>query len=196
MGVLLLDEIEKAHKDVLNVFLQIFGEGRLTDNMGKLIDFRNTIIIMTSNLSTAGLEKRSIGFNEDEGLSKKEAEAFLRKAAGKYFSPEFLNRIDEVVIFNKISKENIEKIFDIEFSHTVKRSKQAGYPIEISNSAKKLLCEKGYSDKFGARQMKRAIKQEIENSIAAKIISEEIREGFVVYIDSDGEGLTFQEKSE
>lgn len=195
-SVLLLDEIEKAHSDVLNIFLQIFDEGRLTDSIGRVVDFRNTIIIMTSNLSTDGIEKRkTVGFNSQDALTGDEINKFLKKKAGEYFSPEFMNRIDSVVIFNKISKEDLVKIFDIEIEETKKRIESIGYPLEISESAKQFICEKGYSDKHGARPMKRAIKQYIETPIATKIVLEEIVKDNIVYIDVDGDNITICNKS-
>ena len=174
-SVLLLDEIEKAHKDVLNVFLQILDEGRMTDSFGRLVDFRNTIIIMTSNLATAELSKKSMGFEADSPNSDpKIAEKFLMEKVGKYFSPEFINRLDETVIFNKITKENVFKIFDLEFDKTEERIEGIGLKTSVTEKAKKFLCEKGYDEKYGARPMVRAIQQYLETPLASKVLSGEI----------------------
>jgi len=122
-SVLLLDEIEKAHKDVLKIFLSVFEDGCLSDNMGRMIDFRNTIIIMTSNLSMSNIKsQKTLGFNSSNEMTKEETKSFLGKELRKHFTPEFLNRIDDVVTFDKISKEDINKIFDLEFQHTADRS--------------------------------------------------------------------------
>ena len=194
-SVLLLDEIEKAHKDVLNVFLQILDEGRMTDSFGRLVDFRNTIIIMTSNLATAELSKKSMGFEADSPNSDpKIAEKFLMEKVGKYFSPEFINRLDETVIFNKITKENVFKIFDLEFDKTEERIEGIGLKTSVTEKAKKFLCEKGYDEKYGARPMVRAIQQYLETPLASKVLSGEINDGDIVYIDykSGSDSLLFK----
>ena len=185
-SVLLLDEIEKAHKDVLNVFLQILDEGRMTDSFGRVVDFRNTIIIMTSNLATSELSKKSMGFEAGSpNNNSKAAEKFLMEKVGQYFSPEFINRLDETVIFNKISKEDIVKIFDLEFKKTEKRIIQIGIKTEVSEKAKRFMCKIGYDEKYGARPMVRAIQQYLETPLAIKILSGELNDKDIVYIDHE-----------
>ena len=193
-SVILLDEIEKAHKDVLNVFLQIFDEGRMTDSMGRLVDFRNTIIIMTSNLATSELSKKTLGFDSDSPSDDpKIAEKFLMDKVGKYFAPEFINRLDETVIFNKIPKDEIGKIFDIEFKKVKGRIEKIGFNQRITDSAKIFLCDKGYSEKYGARPMVRAIQQYLETPFASEMLSGNLIEGNIVCIDheSGNDSLTF-----
>lgn len=188
-SVILLDEIEKAHKDVLNVFLQIFDEGRMTDTLGRLVDFRNTIIIMTSNLATSELGKKTLGFDSGSpNDDPKIAEKFLTEKVGKYFSPEFINRLDKTVIFNKISRDKIQDIFDLEFGKVQGRIEKIGFNTRLTEKAKMFLCDKGYSEKYGARPMVRAIQQYLETPFAAEILSGKLEEGIIVCIDHDGEG--------
>ena len=194
-SVILLDEIEKAHKDVLNVFLQIFDEGKLTDSHGRKVDFRNTIIIMTSNLGTAGIDKqKTLGFQiQKDDVAQKNIDEFLRKKVQEYFNPEFINRIDQIVIFNKFNSEEIREVFEIEWSKTIKRIEENGYLVTISEKAKDFLCRKGYDEKYGARPMIRAISTYIETPLAEKIFSDEFQDNFVVSIgyDESSDSLKF-----
>jgi len=185
-SVILIDEIEKAHKDVLNIFLQIFDEGRLTDTLGRRVDFRNTVIIMTSNLSTSKIEgnKKTVGFQQNDD-SIKDVEKFLNKEVEKYFSPEFVNRIDEVVIFNSLTKENTKDVFNIEFSKVEKRLDSMEIKVEISEKAKDYMVSVGYSKKYGARPMIRKIQKLIETPLASEFLSGRIQGGNIVCIDMD-----------
>ena len=191
-SVVLLDEIEKAHPDVLNVFLQIFDEGRMTDNVGRFVDFRNTIIIMTSNLATAQLAKeKTMGFFQTEIMKdQKAAEDFLMDKVGKFFKPEFINRLDDVVIFNRIAKEKVFEIFDLEFGKLEKRLNKLNYKAQISNEAKIFLCEKGYNDEFGARPIIRVIQTQIETPFSNEIFLDNIEPGDSVLIDLNEEKET------
>jgi len=189
-SVILIDEIEKAHRDVLNIFLQIFDEGRLTDTLGRRVDFRNTIIIMTSNLATSKIDgqKKTVGFQQDNNT--KDVEKFLNREVEKYFSPEFVNRIDEVMVFSSLTKENFIDIFDIEFKKVEKRLELMNIKVEISKKAKDHMAAEGYSKKYGARPMVRKIQKLIETPMASEILSGNIQSGNVVYIDMDDASKT------
>jgi ATP-dependent Clp protease ATP-binding subunit ClpC len=195
-SVILLDEIEKAHKEVLNVFLQIFDEGRMTDSVGRLVDFRNTIIIMTSNLATAELGKQSIGFDsKTNDKDTKKSQKFLMEKVKGYFNPEFINRLDEVIIFNNIKEEDVENIFNIEIKKSIDRISKMDIDLEISNKAKRFICKEGYSEKYGARPMARTIQKYIETPFSCKILSDEIKPGDIVYLDTeDDETISFSNK--
>lgn len=195
-SVILLDEIEKAHPQVLNIFLQIFDEGRLTDSSGRLIDFRNTIIIMTSNIATAKIGKtKHIGYTvPDELREKKDIENFLLNEVKNYFSPEFVNRIDEIIVFNKLNQDDIRLIFDIEFNRVKERVKSQNISLMLTAGVKEFLCQKGYDEKYGARPMKRALKDYIECPLAEKIFSGDIEGGDVVYCSVSKENDLLQLK--
>ena len=202
-SIVLLDEIEKAHGNVFNLLLQVLDEGRLTDGNGRLVDFRNTVIIMTSNAGTRQLKEfgRGIGFNAGGplGLSldesdKEHARAIIQKSLSKQFAPEFLNRLDEIITFDQLDLEAIKKIIDIELSGLFRRVEALGYHIEISDAAKVFVAEKGYDVQYGARPLKRAIQNHIEDGLCEKILSGEVQEGATIKIDkaADKEALTFE----
>jgi ATP-dependent Clp protease ATP-binding subunit ClpC len=177
-SIILFDEIEKAHPDVFNILLQLLDDGVLTDSYGRRVDFKNTIIIMTSNAGSRKLKDfgTGIGFasqarNEN---SQKDKNSIIDKELKKIFSPEFLNRVDEVIMFNPLSKENIGGIVDVEVKTTIQRLKDIGYEINITPSLKDFLFEKGYDAEYGARPLKRAIQKYIEDRITDAIINEEI----------------------
>ncbi len=172
-SVVLFDEIEKAHSDVFNILLQVLDEGRLTDGQGRNIDFKNTVIIMTSNIATDIIMSNNISSINEE----------INKELRRYFKPEFLNRIDEIIIFNKLIINVIIKIVDLQIEKLVKRLEEKNIKIKISDKAKEYLAEKGYDEKFGARPLKRVIQKEIENSIAQMIISGKLKEGQTIEID-------------
>ena len=178
-SVLLLDEIEKAHPDVQNVFLQIFDEGRMTDSLGRLVDFRNVIVIMTSNLATSELANhRKMGFMENNTADDpKAAEEFLREKTEKFFRPEFLNRLDDIIIFNKILESQMPDIFDIEFDKLKKRLLKIGYEIDVDENVKTFLCKEGYSEKYGARPIIRAIQKHVETPLANEFFNDAISPG-------------------
>ena len=201
-SIVLLDEIEKAHPNVFNLLLQVLDEGRLTDGNGRFIDFRNTVIIMTSNAGTRQLKDfgRGIGFNAGNiGLAmddkdKEHARSIIQKALSKQFSPEFLNRLDEIITFDQLDLEAIKRIIDIEIKGLFKRIGDIGFTIELSDDAKEFVATKGYDVQFGARPLKRAIQTYIEDGVCERIINEEIKPGTVIRITKapDEENLTFE----
>ena len=201
-SIVLLDEIEKAHGNVFNLLLQVLDEGRLTDGNGRLVDFRNTVIIMTSNAGTRQLKEfgRGVGFNAGGtlGLSldekdKEHARSIIQKSLSRQFSPEFLNRLDEIITFDQLDLEAIKKIIDIELSGLYKRIADIGYQVELTDAAKEFVASKGYDVQFGARPLKRAIQNYIEDGLCEKILGGELKEGDTVRVDFDKEKgeLTF-----
>ena len=190
-SIVLLDEMEKAHPDVFNLLLQILDEGHLTDSLGRRIDFKNTVMIMTSNIGTKQLKDfgRGIGFHPQDSADtdKKFANSVIQKALNRTFAPEFLNRIDDVVIFDALEKESLIKIIDIEFQKVVDRISQMGYRIKWTGDAKDFIASKGYDVQFGARPLKRALQKYIEDELADIIIRGEVREGDEVWLDYDRE---------
>lgn len=189
-SVVLLDEIEKAHPDVFNILLQVLDEGHITDSLGRKIDFKNTILIMTSNIGTRQLKDfgRGIGFSTGSDLSDSEhSRGVIRKALNKAFAPEFLNRIDDLVMFDPLSKESIYKIIDLELKGFYNRVNQLGFTIDISNDAKEFIASKGYDIQFGARPLKRAIQKYLEDEMAEMIIRTSISEGDSINVEFDKE---------
>jgi ATP-dependent Clp protease ATP-binding subunit ClpB len=183
-SVVLLDEVEKAHRDVFNVLLQVFDEGRLTDGQGRTVDFKNTIIIMTSNVGSE--------FIMDEKLTEKEIEEKIDQNLGDYFRPEFLNRIDERVVFKKLSQENIQGIVKIQLDRFLARLKEQGIHLEIDESGVEYLADKGYDPVFGARPLKRVIQKEIVNVLSKKLLAGEIQKGSEVKVLGHDLGLKFE----
>jgi len=183
-SIILLDEIEKAHPDIFNILLQILDDGRLTDGKGRTVDFKNTLIIMTSNLGGQIIKE----FSQDYEVMERE----VKKILESHFRPEFLNRIDEVVIFKSLSKGTILKVVDLQLDLLRKRLEERKIGIDVSRKARELLAERGYDPVFGARPLKRTIQQDIQNPLAMKILAGEFREGDVAKIDVDAKGeLTF-----
>ena len=197
-SVILLDEVEKAHPDIFNMMLQILDDGFLTDSLGRKINFQNTIIIMTSNIGARQVKDfgRGLGFEtaSQKSQSKEIEKSVIQKELKKTFSPEFLNRIDDIVVFNNLEKTDIRKIVDIELVHLVKRVKQLGYEIEISESAKDFLSEKGFDSKYGARPLNRAIQKHLEDLLAENVVNNSIKEGDKITIDknSDDDSLNLK----
>ncbi|MBP7464534.1 MAG: ATP-dependent Clp protease ATP-binding subunit, partial [Bacteroidales bacterium] len=185
-SVVLLDEIEKAHPDVFHILLQVLDEGRLTDSLGRRIDFRNTIIIMTSNIGTRQLAEYGKGVGFDTKATKDSQEtrnrSIIENALKKAFAPEFLNRIDDVVMFNSLGKKEIWKIIDIELKGMFKRVEALGYHIKISTAARDYIAEKGFDPQFGARPLKRAIQKYIEDAMAEYILRSELSLGDTIYV--------------
>ena len=189
-SIVLLDELEKAHGNVFNLLLQVLDEGRLTDGNGRFVDFRNTIIIMTSNAGTRQLKDfgRGVGFNSSQmGIAlnekdKEHARSIVQKALSKQFSPEFLNRLDEIITFDQLDLDAIKKIVDIELAGLSKRIEAIGYKLEVSDETKMRIAEKGYDVQFGARPLKRAIQTYIEDDISERIINNEVNYGDVIRI--------------
>lgn len=190
-SVVLLDEIEKAHPDVFNLLLQVLDDGRLTDSVGRCIDFKNTILIMTSNIGTRQLKDfgRGVGFNTQMSgdIDKDFSRGVIQKALNKAFSPEFLNRVDDIIMFDQLDKESIRKIIEIELKSLYKRVEDLGYTLEISESAKDFIATKGYDVQFGARPLKRAIQKYLEDEMAELIIRASVGEGDTIVIDFDTE---------
>jgi len=170
--VVLLDEIEKAHPDVFNLLLQVMDEGRLTDSTGRTVSFRNTIVIMTSNVGSRELDEygSGVGFNTSGKNVGQNRKSVLEKAVKKAFPPEFINRVDEQVFFSSLSKESIEKIIDIELKGLSKRVQEAGFELNVTPTAKRFVADMGYDPKFGARPLKRAIQKYIEDPVSEQII--------------------------
>ncbi|AUC81585.1 ATP-dependent Clp protease ATP-binding subunit [Lacinutrix sp. Bg11-31] len=188
-AVVLLDEIEKAHPDVFNMLLQVLDDGYLTDSLGRKIDFRNTIIIMTSNIGARKLKDfgTGIGFGTASQKSQEDANAraVIQNALKKSFAPEFLNRIDDVVVFNSLEKEDINKIIDIELEKLLTRIKDLGYELELTDTAKDYIAEKGFDKQYGARPLKRAIQKYVEDALAEEIITSHVSEGDKIIMDLD-----------
>lgn len=196
-SIVLLDELEKAHGNVFNLLLQVLDEGRLTDGNGRFVDFRNTVIIMTSNAGTRQLKDfgRGVGFNSGQvGIAmneqdKEHARSIVQKALSKQFSPEFLNRLDEIITFDQLDLEAIKKIVDIELRGLYKRIESIGYALEVSDEAKQFIAEKGYDVQFGARPLKRAIQTYIEDEVSELIINGEVNVGDTIKISKEGDRL-------
>ena len=203
-SIVLLDEIEKAHGNVFNLLLQVLDEGRLTDGNGRLVDFRNTVIIMTSNAGTRQLKEfgRGVGFNTGGALGlnmnekdKEYARSIIQKSLSKQFAPEFLNRLDEIITFDQLDLDAINRIVDIELKGLYKRVEDLGYHLEITSEAKTFVASKGYDVQFGARPLKRAIQTYIEDLLAERILSDELALGDTIVIDKspDKEELLVKE---
>ncbi len=201
-SIVLLDEIEKAHGDVYNLLLQVLDEGRMTDGNGRLVDFRNTIIIMTSNAGTRQLKDfgNGIGFTssamhaDGNGANDKErARSIIQKSLSKQFAPEFLNRLDEIITFDPLDNNAIRHIIDIELATLCKRLDTLGYAVTITDEAKDYISSKGYNQQFGARPLKRAIQTYIEDGLCELILSEKLSVGKHVNIGmaDDKAELTF-----
>jgi len=190
-AVVLFDEVEKAHPDVFNIMLQILDEGHITDSLGRKVDFRNTVIIMTSNIGSRQLKDfgTGIGFATSNKINNQEAESkqVIETALKKFFSPEFLNRIDDVIVFNSLEKPDIIKILDIQIATMLKRIVDLGYNVQLSDEAKSFIADKGFDIKFGARPLQRAMQKYLEDPLAEEILKGEIVEGSMVYVDYDKE---------
>jgi len=186
-AVVLLDEIEKAHPDVFNMLLQVLDDGFLTDSLGRKIDFTNCVIIMTSNIGVKKIQDFGSGVGFGTTAKKSQEDSFTQKtimnSLQKKFAPEFLNRIDEVIIFNSLSEQNIHSIIEIELEKLYERINELGYKIKLSKKAKDFLCKKGYDKKYGARPLKRTIQKHVEDLIAAEILNSSINDGDTITID-------------
>ncbi len=195
-SVVLLDEIEKAHPDVFNILLQVLEDGRLTDSFGRKVDFRNTVLFMTSNLGAELLKKQgSIGFAATKAeVTFDKMKAQLMEEVKRTFKPEFLNRIDEVIVFHSLSHENLVKIVDFEISMVKERLREQGIVVELDQSAKELLVEKGFDPVYGARPLKRVIQRLLEDPLAEAVIGKRVKEGTVLYASRKGEELAFEER--
>ncbi|WP_405571547.1 ATP-dependent Clp protease ATP-binding subunit [Winogradskyella sp. Asnod2-B02-A] len=188
-AVVLLDEIEKAHPDVFNMLLQVLDDGYLTDSLGRKIDFRNTIIIMTSNIGARKLKDfgSGVGFGTSAAVAQEadHAKGVIENALKKAFAPEFLNRIDDVIVFNALEKEDINKIIDIEMVKLIDRIKDLGYTLKLTDKAKDYIADKGFDKQYGARPLNRAIQKYVEDALAEEIINAKIQEGDIITMDLD-----------
>jgi ATP-dependent Clp protease ATP-binding subunit ClpC len=193
-AVILLDEIEKAHADVFNLLLQVFEEGRLTDSFGRKVDFKNTIIIMTSNVGAELIRKSgALGFKtqKEEGTYQDMKDKLL-DAVKHAFKPEFLNRVDDTIVFRQLSKEDLTGIIDIEINSVILRLKDQNITLEVSQEAKELLIEKGFDPVFGARPLKRTIQRFLEDPLASEIISKKYKDGSMIKVTRKNQELYFE----
>jgi ATP-dependent Clp protease ATP-binding subunit ClpC len=185
-SVVLLDEIEKAHPDVFNLLLQALDDGILTDSLGRKIDFKNTIIIMTSNIGSRDLKEFGQGVGFKTAAKSKQADehakTVIQNALKRAFAPEFLNRIDDIILFNSLTQEDIHQIIDIELAGLVKRIELNGYYLKISDEAKNFIAEKGFDAQFGARPLKRAIQKYVEDPLAEEIINAKLLPGDTIQL--------------
>jgi ATP-dependent Clp protease ATP-binding subunit ClpB len=186
-SVILLDEIEKAHPDVFNVLLQVFDDGRLTDGKGRTVDFKNTVVIMTSNIASQQIQQ----LTEESGADW-EIEAHVKDALKQIFKPEFLNRVDEIIVFHMLTKEHLQKIVDIQLDYLRERLDGRNISLEFSDTARDLIMDEGYDPAFGARPLKRTIQQRLENALAAQLLSGKFADGDSIKIDADSHKFTFE----
>ena len=195
-SIVLLDEIEKAHSDVFNILLQVMDEGRLTDSLGRIIDFKNTIIVMTSNVGTRQLKDfgKGVGFTlpDDQYRDNEYANSVIKKALSKTFSPEFLNRIDEIVMFDSLNKESLSKIIDVEIDMLKKRLTSMNIELSLTDDAKNFIFEKGYDTQYGARPLKRAIQNYIEDTLSEGMLMGNIKEHQKVLLDTKADKTGLQ----
>jgi ATP-dependent Clp protease ATP-binding subunit ClpB len=185
-AAILLDEIEKAHPDVFNILLQVLDDGRLTDGQGRTVDFRNAVIVMTSNLGSSRIQELA---NSSAGYEKMKAS--VMEVVGQHFRPEFINRVDEIVVFHPLDAAEIRQIAAIQLKHLSQRLQSHGYGLEVTDEALGLLGEAGFDPVYGARPLKRAIQQQIENPLAQKILAGEFDQGATIKVDVDGERFSF-----
>ncbi len=188
-SVVLFDEIEKAHPDVFNTLLQILEDGRLTDSQGRSVDFKNTVIIMTSNLGTADLRKNSVGFAKaNDGVTYEKMKVKVNEALKGHFRPEFLNRIDDTIVFHELTKDEVTEIIDMMIQRLRDQLETQGLKLEITPAAKYLVVDKGYDPTLGARPLRRALQRLVEDPLSEKILWKEFRAGETIIVDSEGEG--------
>jgi ATP-dependent Clp protease ATP-binding subunit ClpC len=182
----LLDEIEKAHPDVFHILLQVLDEGQLTDSLGRRVDFRNTIVILTSNIGTRQIAEfgHGVGFdtNAKKATRDEQTKSILQKALQKTFAPEFLNRIDDVIMFNSLGKEEINKIIDLELKGLYDRVRSLGYQLKIAIPARDFIAERGFDANYGARPLKRAIQKYLEDPMAEVLIKANLKEGDIIHV--------------
>jgi len=195
-SIILLDEIEKAHPDIFNILLQVLDDGQLTDGMGRKVDFKNSIIIMTSNIGVRQLKEfgDGVGFATSTKVASSEEsnKAVIEKALKRAFAPEFLNRIDDVVVFNSLTQEHIHEIIDLVMANVMKRLNALGFKLELTQKAKTFIGEKGYDQQFGARPLHRAIQKYLEDPLAEEILSAHIKEGDTLIADLNEETSLIQ----
>ncbi|MCB1126297.1 MAG: ATP-dependent Clp protease ATP-binding subunit, partial [Verrucomicrobiae bacterium] len=194
-SVLLLDEIEKAHPDVSNMLLQILEEGKLTDSFGRQVDFRNTVILMTSNVGSESLRRQTtIGFTPPTDTANYEAmKGKILEEAKKVFRPEFLNRLDDVIVFHSLAKPDLIKILDLEITKVLERLKHRNLQLELDEKARDFLVEKGYDPAYGARPMRRAVERNLEDPLAEEIIRGDLRENEPIIVTVEDNKLVFNQ---
>ena len=192
-SVMLFDEIEKAHHDVFNVLLQVLDDGRLTDGQGRTVDFKNTIVIMTSNIGSPIIQEYFMDGRTDKS-SRQTMEDKVMAELKQHFRPEFLNRVDDVIIFQSLDEEELAKIVDIQLERLGKRLAQQNLTLDVDSAAKKLLAKEGYDPQFGARPLKRAIQEQLLNPLATKLLEGDFKPGDRIKVTADGEGLVFKVK--
>jgi ATP-dependent Clp protease ATP-binding subunit ClpB len=183
-SVILFDEIEKAHQDVFNVLLQVLDDGRITDGQGRTVDFKNTVIIMTSNIGSQ--------FIMEETQSREARERLVMDALRAHFRPEFLNRVDEIIIFDRLTEDDLKKIVEIQLRRLTKRLEQQKITLDLSDSAKQLLACEGYDPVYGARPLRRVIQKEILDPLSIDILEGKVREGQTVHVDARNGALEFR----
>jgi ATP-dependent Clp protease ATP-binding subunit ClpC len=192
-SVVLFDEVEKAHPDVFNALLQILEDGRLTDAQGRSVDFKNTVLIMTSNLGTADLRKSSVGFaKSSEAVSYERMKTKVNEALKQHFRPEFLNRIDEVIVFHELSREEVIEIVDLMTKRVADQLESQGLGLELTPAAKVALADKGYDPTLGARPLRRAIQQYVEDPLSERILWKEFRVGETIIVDAENDEIVFR----
>ncbi len=190
---MLFDEIEKAHPDVFNTLLQILEDGRLTDAQGRTVDFKNTVLIMTSNLGTADLRKAAIGFAKaDEAVTYEKMREKVNEALKQHFRPEFLNRIDETIVFHELTREEVFQIVDLMMRRVRDQLDTQGLGLELTDAAKTLLAEKGYDPALGARPLRRAIQRLVEDALSERILWKEFRAGETIIVDAENGEIAFR----
>jgi len=192
--VILFDEVEKAHPDVFNILLQILEDGRLTDGHGRTVDFRNTVVIMTSNLGTQEFQRQAIGFSRQEKSEQQRLKSAVESELKRTFRPEFLNRIDDIIIFQPLAEEHLKKIIDLLISEVEKRLADRNIKLELDNEAKAWLLKEGYEPAYGARPLRRAIQRYVENPLSSRILKGEIKDGETVVVGVSGDVLNFSTK--
>jgi ATP-dependent Clp protease ATP-binding subunit ClpC len=195
-SVVLFDELEKAHPDVFNILLQILEDGQLTDSLGRKVNFKNTVIIMTSNIATSEIKRSSgIGFqNPSQDGSYDQMREKLLAEVKKVFRPEFLNRVDETIVFKALGRPEMEQIVDIQMSEIVARLKEQKIVLELDRAAKELLVEQGFDPEFGARPIRRALRRLVEDPLAEELLRNRFRPGTTIVVVRDVERLSFQER--
>src|SRR5262249_47709873 len=192
-SVVLFDEIEKAHPDVFNTLLQILEDGRLTDAQGRTVDFKNTVIIMTSNLGTADLHKASIGFGSPgEAITFEKMKSKVQEELKRHFRPEFLNRIDEVIVFAELTQQEVTEIVDLMIKRLQEQLEGQGLGLELTPEAKLLLAKKGYDPQLGARPLRRAIQRLLGDPLSGKILWKGFHAGETVVVDAEGDEVVFR----
>ncbi|MBM3183512.1 MAG: AAA family ATPase, partial [Chloroflexi bacterium] len=189
--VILFDEVEKAHPDVFNILLQILEDGRLTDGHGRAVDFRNSVVVMTSNLGTQEFQRQAIGFTRQDKGEQQRLRSAIETALKQTFRPEFLNRIDDIIIFQPLTEEHLKKIVDLLVLEVEKRLADRNIELELDDEAKAWLLKEGYEPAFGARPLRRAIQRYVENPLSSKILSGDFKDGDCIFVGVEGDSLSF-----